>query len=449
MSERVLVVDDEEVFRRNLCRYLSEQNYRIEEASGGREALELARGEEDFDLVLSDIKMPEVDGLELLDRLSSERPDTLVILMTAYASVEDAIEGFRRGAYDYLLKPISFEDLEQKVENALTQERLRRRVRRLEARLDEELGYEGIVGESPEMQEVFERIEKVAKLPTNVLLTGESGTGKELVARAIHRRSSVSDREFLAVNTSAIAPDLIESQLFGAEKGAYTGAAEAREGVLRAVRGGTIFLDEIGEIPPETQTKLLRAVEQREVLPVGASEPVEVDFRLIAATNRDLEELVEEGGFREDLFYRLNVFRIELPPLRERRDDIPLLVEHFAERHAKSLGQPVPTFSNDAMKAFTAYEWPGNVRELSNLVERALILASSDRIETHHLPEQLHSSSTNRSLALEEAVEACEQRHIRDVLRITDGNRQEAAELLEIDPATLYRRLSKYDIDDP
>ncbi|MFB6263466.1 MAG: sigma-54-dependent transcriptional regulator, partial [Bradymonadaceae bacterium] len=374
MSERVLVVDDEEVFRRNLCRFLDEQGFRVEEASDGCEALERIRNH-DVQLVLADIKMPELDGLELLDRLGAERPDTLVILMTAYASMEDAIEGFRRGAYDYVLKPITFEDLEQKIDNALTENRLRRRIRRLRRQLDERLGFEGIVGDSPPMREVFEKVEKVADLPTNVLVTGESGTGKELVARAIHDRSSSSDLEFRAVNTSAISSDVLESQLFGAEKGAYTGAHEDREGVFRSVRGGTIFLDEVGEIPPESQAKLLRAIEQQQVLPVGASEPVEVDFRLIAATNQDLEAMVDAGDFREDLFYRLNVFRIELPPLRDRRDDIPLLVEHFAEVHARALGRPVPTFSNRAMKALVEYRWPGNVRELSNLVERALILS--------------------------------------------------------------------------
>ena len=357
MSERILVADDEKVFRKNLVDFLEDRGYRVVEASDGQQGLDQVR-EQEFGLVLADIKMPEIDGLELLERIAAERPDTPVILMTAYASMEDAIEGFRRGAYDYVLKPITFEDLEHKIENAFTETRLRRRVRRLRREIDERLGFEGLVGDSPAMKEVFDAVEKVAGLPTNVLVTGESGTGKELIARAIHERSSVSDKEFLAVNMSAMPENLVESQLFGAEEGAYTGAGEAREGVFRAAHGGTVFLDEIGELPASAQAKLLRAVEQKEVLPVGADHPVEVDFRLVAATNRHLDEMVERGRFREDLFFRLNVFRIELPPLRDRRDDIPLLIEHFAELHAREIGKPVPTFSNEAVRALVSYDCP-------------------------------------------------------------------------------------------
>ncbi len=443
--KRILVVDDEEVFRKNLVRFLSDQGYQVSEANDGQMALEILRSQ-DFELVLSDIRMPKVDGLELLQTVISERPETAVILMTAYASIDTAIEGFRTGAYDYVLKPVTLEDVSHKVENVLRQIRLRREVHRLRRELRQRLGFEGIVGESQAMQRVFELIEQVAKLPTTVLLTGESGTGKELAARAIHECSDVADKEFLAVNMGAMSPELIEAQLFGAEKGAYTGADRNREGIFQAVHGGTVFLDEIGEMPLEAQAKLLRTVEYKEILPLGASRPVSVDFRLVAATNKALEEMVEEGTFRQDLYYRLNIFRIELPPLRSRREDISPLIEHFATRHANQLRKPVPTFTNEAMKALIAYDWPGNVRELSNVVERALILTTDDTVTLDHLPVGCGNTMKSSPTSLSKVVEEAERKHIREVLRVVEGSRTQAAELLEVDTATLYRRLKKYEI---
>ncbi len=446
MADRILIVDDEDVFRRNLREYLEEEGFAAAGADCGEQALELV-DEHDFAVALVDIRLPDLSGLDLLERIAAEQPDTAVILMTAYASVETAVEGFRKGAYDYVLKPVVFEDIHHKIENVLRHAHLERQVHRLRREIQERLGFEGLIAESDEMDEVFERIDKVAEMPTTVLITGESGTGKELVARAIHERSGRADRQFLAVNTAAIPEGVTEAQLFGSEKAAFTGATEEREGIFRAARGGTVFLDEIGEIPLDVQPKLLRTLEQHEVLPVGASEPLEVDFRLIAATNQDLEELVEEGEFREDLFYRLNIFRIELPPLRERRADIAPLVEHFAEMHARKLGRPVPTFSNEAMKKMMSYAWPGNVRELSNVVERALILAEEKRVDAATLPDLGDPSDAAASLALDDVVEQAEREHIQQVLRMTGGNKTRAAELLEIDPATLYRRISKYDLD--
>ena len=444
--QQILVVDDEEVFRTNMARFLRGEGYGVEVAADGARALEMIDDQE-FDLVITDIRMPEVDGMQLLEKVTTRSPDTAVILMTAYASVDTAVAGFRKGAYDYILKPVCFEDVSHKVENVLDQMRLRGQVTRLRQQLRQRLGFEGMVGDSEPMKRVYRLIDRVARLPTTVLLTGESGTGKELAARAIHERSRVADNEFLAVNIGAINADLIEAQLFGAQKGAYTGSDRARQGIFRAARGGTVFLDEVGEMPLEVQANLLRTVEHREVLPLGASEPVSVDFRLIAATNRDLEQMVEEGTFRRDLYYRLNIFHIEMPPLRDRREDIPALVNHFIGQHARKLQRPAPTPTNDAINALMRYDWPGNVRELSNVMERALILTDDDTVTVDELPFDLEDGDQDIDpLSLQGAVQRFECDHILRILNMVEGNRSEAAKILEVDPATLYRRLKKYDI---
>ncbi len=444
---RILVVDDEKVFRSSLAEFLRGQDYSVKTAGNGEEALELLE-DHDFSVVLTDIRMPRVNGLELLEEVRARRPEMAVMLMTAHASLDTAVNGFRQGAYDYILKPVTLEDVVHKVENILDQQRLRQQVDRLQSQLRERLGFEGIIGDSEPMQQVFDLIDRVAALPTTVLLTGDSGTGKELVARAIHERSEVADEEFLAVNMGAMNTELVEAQLFGAEKGAYTGSDRARDGIFRAARGGTVFLDEIGEMPMEAQAKLLRTVEHQEVMPLGSSEPVSVDFRLVAATNRDLEQMVEEGTFRRDLYYRLNIFHIELPPLRDRREDIPALVDHFIAQHARKLRRPAPTPTNEAMKALMGYDWPGNVRELSNVIERAVILASDEQITLEALPGNLMDCETEGgAMSLDCVVERSERDHIRRVLELTDGNRSEAADVLEVDRATLYRRLDKYGLD--
>lgn len=445
MRERILIADDERIFRTNLARYLRNKGYFVEDVSDGQQALEKLEGD-DFDLILSDIRMPRMTGIELLRQVTAKRPDTAVILMTAFASIDTAIEGFREGAYDYVLKPVALDEVGQKVENVLSKGRLRQELTRLRRELKQRLGFEGIIGDGPAMQRVFDLIDRVAGLPTTVLLTGESGTGKELAARAIHERSEVADKEFLAVNMGAMTQGLLEAQLFGAEKGSYTGADRRRDGIFQAVHGGTVFLDEIGEMPLEAQAKLLRTVEHKEVLPLGASRPIKVDFRLVAATNRDLAKMVEEGKFRQDLYYRLNIFHVELPPLRERREDIPALIEHFAARHARLLRKPSPCFNNEAMKALIGYQWPGNVRELSNVVERALILSPEGRVGLEHLPGNFSADPQNIGTGLRAVVERCEREHIEQVLQIVDGNREEAAKLLEVDPTTLYRRIKKYEI---
>jgi DNA-binding NtrC family response regulator len=445
VSARILIVEDEAVLRANLCEYLGQAGFEVEGVGSAEAGLQRVL-EAEFSVVVSDLRLPGMDGIELLKRIVAERPGTPVLMTTAYASVESAVEALRFGAYDYLLKPVTFEDLLQKVQNVIEFRALKQEVVRLRRDLHARLGFEGLLGESPGMRGVFDLIDKVAPTPSTVLITGESGTGKELVARAVHARSSLADREFLAVNMAAIPAEVVEAQLFGHEKGAFTGADRRREGILRTVRSGTVFLDEIGDLPMPTQVKLLRAIESHEVLPVGADRPEKVDFRLIAATHQDLEKAMKEGRFRQDLFYRLNVFRVRLPPLRDRRDDIPKLVEHFMVRHARAIGKATRTMSNEAMKLLLAYPWPGNVRELSNVVERAMILAAGASILPEDLPSEFHGTSTAPT-ELKKAVERFEQQHVAWVLRVVGGNRERAAEALGIDPATLYRKLAKHQLE--
>ena len=446
MSSRILIAEDEDVLRTNLAEFLEQAGYVVDGVGDGAAALARMM-EEDYALAILDLRMPEMDGIATLKRIVAERPETFVLIMTAYASVESAVEALRLGANDYLLKPVVFEDLLRRVENLVAYRALQGEVTRLRHDLGSRLGFHGIIGESPAIRKVFDLVEKVAPTNATVLITGESGTGKELVARAIHARSAVSNREFLAVNIAAIPHELAETQLFGHEKGAFTGADRRREGLLRSVLGGSVFLDEVGELAAQAQTKLLRALESGEVLPVGADRPVHAAFRLIAATNRNLEATVEEGQFRRDLYFRLNVFRIEIPPLRDRREDIPPLVSHFAALHAQAQGKHPPVISNDAMKVLLEYSWPGNVRELSNVIERACILSEGDRIDLPHLPSELRSTS-QLPTALRDAVEEFERRHLAWVLRVAQGNRERAARMLNIDPATLYRRLAKYQMSD-
>ena len=446
MNERILIAEDEEIVRTNIQEYLGSEGYDVDTAPDGRAALDRVLGE-DYGLVITDIQMPGMDGIELLGHIVAQRPDTSVLIITAYASVETALAALRQGAYDYLLKPVAFEDLIKRIQNLFAYRELRHEVTRLRRTISDGLGFEGIVGESPAIRAVFDLIDRVAPSDATVLITGESGTGKELAARAIHTRSNRASKEFLSVNMAALPHETTEAQLFGHEKGAFTGADRHRDGVLRSVGGGTIFLDEVGELPLHAQSKLLRAVEMKEILPLGAERPTRAEFRLLTATNRNLETAVEEKSFREDLYFRINVFQIVMPPLRERRDDIPALVEHFLSLHGRAQGSGQVSISNDAMRALLSYAWPGNVRELSNVIERACILTSSGRIEERDLPSELVATS-GLPTGLKDAVEEFERRHIAWILRVSDGNRERAAEMLGVDPATLYRRLAKYKLQD-
>jgi len=442
MRHRILVVEDEPILRANLCEALERAGYQAVGAGDGDSGLRLAL-EEDFAVVVSDIRLPGIDGVTLLKRVVAERPETIFLLTTAFASVDTAVEALRSGAYDYLIKPVAFADLTRKIGQLIEYRALKSEVGRLRRDLHDRLGFEGIVGESAAIRAVFELVERVAHTQSTVLITGESGTGKELVARAVHARSRVSEGEFLAINMAALPVEMVEGQLFGHEKGAFTGADRRREGLLRSVHGGTVFLDEIGDLPLSCQAKLLRAIEEREVLPVGADRPVSVDFRLIAATNRSLEEAIRAGSFRQDLFFRLNVFRIDLPPLRARREDIPALVNHFVVRHSRMLGRETLAVSNEAMRRLMEYDWPGNVREMSNIIERAAIRCEGDTITPDHLPRELCGEAAAPT-DLRLAMQQLERAHIATVLRTVNGSREQAAALLGIDPATLYRKMAKY-----
>jgi DNA-binding NtrC family response regulator len=445
MTATILIAEDEALLRKILAGLLEAEGYRIVTAETGREALDrFAEGR--VDLVITDIRMPELDGIELLDRLKSVDPDVLVIVMTAFSSVETAVAALRKGAYDYVVKPFLNDDVTQAVRNALRQRELFLENRALRRELDRQHSFDQIIGASDALQELFTLIGKVAGTNASILITGESGTGKELVARAIHFNSRRAEGPFLAINCGALNENLLEAELFGYEKGAFTGAAARREGLLKAADGGTIFLDEIGEVTPALQVKLLRALQEREVLPVGARAAVAFDARVVAATNRDLEAEVRAGRFREDLFYRLSVIPIKVPPLRERRGDVPLLARHFAARFAREMGVGERELSPEALTALVNYPWPGNIRELMNAVEHAVAL-STERIRPEHLPDKLRSArvATNDPEGAVVTLEELERAHILTVLAHTGGNKTRAAELLGIDLSTLYRKLRKYE----
>ncbi len=403
----------------------------------------------DFDLVLTDIQMPGADGLAVLKHVREVAPQTFVTIMTAYASVDTAVTALQLGAQDYLLKPIVFDDLLRKVHLLMEHKHQAWEIQMLRREVNRHFDLDELVGNSPALQKVFGLIEKVASAGATVLITGESGVGKELVARAIHARSPRKDRIFLPVNCSAIPETLLESQLFGYVKGAFTGASNSQEGLFQRARGGTVFLDEIGEMPFSLQPKLLRVIEGKEVLPVGATTPAQVDVRILAASNRDLEKEVEAGRFREDLYYRLNVIGLHIPPLRERQEDIPLLIEHLIRRHNVEMKTNYRGADNTAMKILMSVPWKGNVRELENVLERAMILGNGEWITPADLPDSKvpkddRPPSMGRNLKA--AVRAYEKSHIENVLRETTGDRTQAAELLGLSRSSLYRKMEQLGI---
>jgi DNA-binding NtrC family response regulator len=445
-GERVLIVEDEDLMRELLTKILANEQYRIFQASSGEEALRLLQ-DQTFDLVLTDLRLKGMNGLQLLSEVRTLDPEMVVIVMTAYASVETAVEAMRKGAYDYITKPFINEEIRVMLRRALNQRHLSRENRHLKRELRERYRFENIVGTSEAMERVYRLIEKVSAISSNVLIFGETGTGKELVARAIHYNSERSDRPFVAVNCGALTESLLESELFGHVKGAFTGAIASQEGFFRKADRGTLFLDELSEISHGLQIKLLRAIQEREVIPVGGREPVKFDVRLIAATNKNLEDEVKKGTFREDLFYRVNVITISLPLLQNRREDVPLLVNHFLQKYAQRLGKPSVKISRQAMQVLVNYDWPGNVRELENMIERAVALCDEDIIETTDLPEKL----TQVKIAIrdldeyEMSLDALEEQHIKKVLQQVAGDKVKASQILGINLSTLYRKLARYD----
>jgi DNA-binding NtrC family response regulator len=444
----ILVAEDEDLMRAIISRLLEEAGYRVAAASSAEEALE-AFAAEDVAVTLTDIRMAGMDGLALLDHIKDVDPEALVVVMTAYSSVDSAVAALRKGAYDYITKPFVNEDLLHSVKNALRQRELFRENRALRRELDQRYSFSEIIGTSESLQQVFRLVEKVAATNTNILVYGESGTGKELIARAIHHNSPRSSRPFVAINCGALPETLLESELFGHTKGAFTGATAARAGLFRSAEGGTIFLDEIGEISQALQVRLLRAVQEHEVTPVGSSAPARFDARVVCATNRDLEREVSEGRFREDLFYRLNVIEIHLPPLRERREDIPLLARHFVKRTAREQAQDEKPVQPEAMTALINYNWPGNVRELQNAIERAFTLSGA-ALGLDSLPPRVRDAAGQSPAVrdpdgLRPTLAEVERRYILDTLASVNQDKARAANILGIDLSTLYRKLKRYD----
>ncbi|MBI5529754.1 MAG: sigma-54-dependent Fis family transcriptional regulator [Deltaproteobacteria bacterium] len=454
----VLVVDDEEEFARMLSLALSRGGYKVRQASRAREAIDVLRGER-FDFVVSDVRMPGMGGLDLLDQIQRESPSTTVVMMTAYGTHDIAIEAMKRGAYDYVSKPFKPEEMLLTLRKAEEREQLKRENQRLRECLGRETGLGAMVGKSRPIQAVFDLIRKIAPLRSTVLVTGESGTGKELVARALHELSTRANGPFVAINCAAIPENLLESELFGYARGAFTDAVRNKRGLIEEAGGGTLFLDEIGEMPQPLQVKMLRVLEEGEVRRVGDTKPVPVDARIIAASAKELESEARAGQFREDLFFRLSVFPIRVPPLRERREDIPHLVAAFISRMAPAAGRPGRTVSAAAMKLLIEHDWPGNVRELENAIERAVVLCEGAEIEPAHLPDSLAARAgagpgargaarnEGRELSIKKSTELLERDLIARALRRTGGNRTRAAELLEISHRALLYKIKEYGLD--
>jgi len=435
---KLLIVDDEFSVRYSLGKWFREDGYEIATADGANDAL-AKLAESKWDLALIDIKMRGTDGIELQRRFREVDPEMLVIITTGYASVETAVAALKNGAYDYVTKPLDPDEISHTVEKALSHKRTQQENTRLREAVTE-MTHPDLIGQSSAMQKIFEAIETVAPTDATVLITGESGTGKELVARAIHTNSPRKFHPLVTIHCGALTETLLESELFGHEKGAFTGAQYRKNGKFEIADGGTVFLDEIGDISLKTQTDLLRVLQEREIVRVGGNQTIKVDFRCVAATNKDLEKLIEEGHFRPDLFYRLNVFHIELPPLRERKDDIPPLVNHFVAKFSQQMNKRINRVAPTAMYLLQQYPWPGNVRELENAVERAMVVASEPELREQYFILKPRNGDKPEGKTLDDI----EKVHILRVLDECGGNQTRAAEVLDIDRVTLHNKLKKY-----
>ena len=449
MSEKILVVDDEDIIRESLSYILKKEKYDVDEAANGKIASEMLKNKS-YDLVITDLEMPEMKGVELLEEIKKTNVQTNTIIITAYGSVDTAIAALRSGASDYILKPVEFDELLIKVKKLFEVRELHLENRILRKELQREYDSSNIIGKSPAITQIFEMIKAVSDTDSTVLISGNSGTGKELVAKALHYNSKRSNRPFIALNCGAISENLIESELFGHKKGAFTGAISDKEGFIKAAEGGTLFLDEISEMPPQLQVKLLRAIQEKEYTPVGTTVSLPVNVRFIASTNRNLLEQVNQGKFREDLYYRLNVIEIHLPSLKERDSDIPLLADFFLDKYRKQMNKSILGISNDAMRALINHEWKGEIRELENVMERAVIFCNEDLINIKHLPMQFQSETGpadfSPSGSLDESVRRFEKDIITRALESNEFNKEKTAETLQVGLSTLYRKMKELNI---
>ncbi len=451
MNEHILIAEDEQDIRDSLSFVLESEGYNVSAVQNGLDAVEKIKNS-NYDLLITDILMPKMDGMKLLETTIQISPETLVIIMTAFASIETAVSALRKGASDYILKPIEFDEVLIRIKHLLNQKQLLLENKILRQQIDKRYNFNNIIGKSKAMQDIYGMVKQISSAPTNVLITGPSGTGKELIARAIHSNSDRAGKPFIPVNCGAIPENLYESEFFGYKKGAFTGANADHDGLFKAANTGTLFLDEIADLPEHVQVKLLRVLQEKEIRPVGSTVSVRVDVRVLAATNKDLLTEVNEGRFREDLYYRLNVVELKLPPLSERKDDIPLLVNFFIQRYNEDLKRKVRGINNEAMKALLNYGWKGNLRELENIIERAVLLSTDDYISIKDLPPYFHTDervekqTQNIPKNLNDALESFEKEHITRVLNEVDWNRSEAAKLLGIDASTLYRKMVKLTI---
>ncbi len=457
MNERILVVDDEEVMRDVLQTLLDQAGYQVALAENGPQGLSLAR-RQPFDAAIVDVMLPEMGGLEVLEELKKVDAELAVLMITAFASVETAITAMKKGAFDYIAKPFKHEEVLHILRNALNQRRLLDENRELRTALRDQGRFTEIVGKAPRMQQIFSLISQAAPSRSTILVVGESGTGKELVAKAIHANSPRVDKAFVVVNSGSLPHDLLESNLFGHVKGAFTGAVYAKKGLFELADKGTLFFDEIGNIPLETQAKLLRVMQEREFMRLGGVETIKVDVRIVAATNIDLRRAVEDGRFREDLFYRLNVIAVQLPPLRQRKEDIPSLVVHFVDKYAKENVKRVVGVSPGALQSLLDYDWPGNVRELENVIERGVVLAITDSIDRDLIPDHVRSAPVfhvphltvpPEGISLKDVIASFERRLIESTLESTKGVQKEAARLLGLKPTTLNEMIKRHSIAIP
>lgn len=452
---RILIVDDEEGMRYSLSVILSKNKYKTVAVSNGKAALEVLKKDSDFDFILCDLRMPEMDGLEFLDKTCSLDLDSMIIMMSAYGTIDLAVEAMKRGADDFISKPFKPEEVLVVLRKSLERDELIKRNKELQKEVEGRFCFNNILTRNEKMIKLLESAAKIADYKTNVLISGESGTGKELVAKAIHYSSSRRNKAFVAINCGAIPENLLESELFGYLRGAFTDARQDKLGLITASDRGTLFLDEIGELPQMLQVKLLRVLQEEEVRPVGATEDIKVDLRVIAATVKNLDKQVKKGLFREDLFYRLNIFPIVLLPLRDRPEDIPLLAEHFLGLSCERLGKKIKGIKNKALSLMIDYPWPGNVRELENVIERAVVLCESGRISPEDIPDNIQNYRSilgdideDADLSIKRNGKILEERMIRAALKRTGGNRTRAAKLLEISHRALLYKIQEYNITD-